>query len=113
MKCRYILDAGRRSSIIEEPNTKKTHASAYCKSIFLNDEFCHIRLCTWKIVKVLINSYFLRILNTKYMSVFVIYTKTFKIITRVLQYSKRCYSMCPNQSLTQLKCTQTSLSRLT
>ncbi|KAJ0549802.1 hypothetical protein HanHA300_Chr07g0238151 [Helianthus annuus] len=28
-------------------------------------------------------------------------------------YSKRCYSMCPNQSLTQLKCTQTSLSRLT
>ncbi|MFS7933537.1 hypothetical protein Hanom_Chr04g00381011 [Helianthus anomalus] len=32
---RYILDAGRRSSIIEEPNTIKIHASAYCKSIFL------------------------------------------------------------------------------
>ena len=34
MKCRYILDAGRRSSIIEEPNTIKIHASAHCKSIF-------------------------------------------------------------------------------
>ncbi|KAJ0493682.1 hypothetical protein HanHA300_Chr04g0122181 [Helianthus annuus] len=49
MKCRYILDAGRRSSIIEEPNTIKIHASAHCKSIFLNDEFCHIRRCTWKL----------------------------------------------------------------
>ncbi|MFS7922401.1 hypothetical protein Hanom_Chr03g00248671 [Helianthus anomalus] len=50
MKCRYILDAGRRSSIIKEPNTKKSHASAYCKSIFfLNDGFCHIRRCTWKL----------------------------------------------------------------
>ncbi|KAJ0824840.1 hypothetical protein HanRHA438_Chr17g0796771 [Helianthus annuus] len=49
MKCRYFLDAGRRSSIIEEPNTIKIHASAHCKSIFLNDEFCHIRRCTWKL----------------------------------------------------------------
>ncbi|MFS7910670.1 hypothetical protein Hanom_Chr02g00108951 [Helianthus anomalus] len=36
---RYILDAGRRSSIIEEPNTIQIHASAHCKSIFLKDEF--------------------------------------------------------------------------
>ncbi|MFS7900627.1 hypothetical protein Hanom_Chr00s126940g01813831 [Helianthus anomalus] len=33
----------------EEPNTIKIHASAYCKSIFLNDEFCRIRRCTWKL----------------------------------------------------------------